>query len=85
MESKVLLLDEPASGMTLDEREEIAAVLRRIRSEVGTAQVLIEHNVNFVSSLCDQIIVLNFGQVIARGTPTEVLADPQVSLVFLGH
>jgi branched-chain amino acid transport system ATP-binding protein len=85
MESKVLLLDEPASGMTLDEREEIAAVLRRIRSEVGTAQVLIEHNVNFVSSLCDQIMVLNFGQVIARGTPTEVLADPQVSLVFLGH
>jgi ABC-type branched-subunit amino acid transport system ATPase component len=85
MESKVLLLDEPASGMTLEERQEIASVLQRIRAEVGTAQVLIEHNVNFVSSLCDRILVLNFGQVIARGIPDEVLADPQVSLVFLGH
>ena len=85
MDSKVLLLDEPASGMTLEEREEIATVLRRIRSEVGTAQVLIEHNVGFVSSLCDKIMVLNFGQVIAQGIPANVLADPEVSLVFLGH
>src|SRR5690606_34988200 len=68
----VLLLDEPAAGLSSSETRELAAVVRRLADEWGLGILLIEHDMSFVMSLCDEIVVLNFGQQIARGTPEEV-------------
>jgi branched-chain amino acid transport system ATP-binding protein len=79
-----LLLDEPTSGMTPVEKERIAEAIRRIRTEMGVTQLLIEHDMGFVSELCDRAVVLDFGAVIADGPPELVLADPRVVAAYLG-
>ncbi|MET9696345.1 ABC transporter ATP-binding protein [Streptomyces sp. NPDC006529] len=81
---RVLLLDEPASGMPAPEREQLAAVVRRLASEEGCAVLLVEHDVAFVMELCARVVVLDLGTVLAEGTPARVRADPLVREAYLG-
>jgi branched-chain amino acid transport system ATP-binding protein len=83
-EPKLLLLDEPTSGMTREEKEDVAACIVRMQSELGITQILIEHDARFVGDLCDRIVALDFGRVIATGSATEVLHHPDVVSAYLG-
>jgi branched-chain amino acid transport system ATP-binding protein len=83
-EPKLLLLDEPTSGMTREEKEDVAACIVRMQSELGITQILIEHDARFVGDLCDRIVALDFGRVIASGTAAEVLNHPDVVTAYLG-
>jgi ABC-type branched-subunit amino acid transport system ATPase component len=82
---KLMLLDEPTSGMTGEERDEIGQLLRRVRNETGATLVVIEHDVSFIRRLSERLVVLSFGEVLATGDPEVVLADPQVRLHYLGR
>ena len=79
----VLLLDEPAAGMTADERARLATVLQRLAGN-GLAVLLVEHDMRLVSSVADRVTVLDAGRVIAEGTPAAVRADPAVQAAYLG-
>lgn len=79
----LLFLDEPAAGMNPKETEELMATICRIR-DLGITVVLIEHDMKLVMSICDSITVLNYGQKIASGTPTEIKSNPQVIEAYLG-
>ncbi|MFK0197315.1 ABC transporter ATP-binding protein [Streptomyces lavendulae] len=81
---RVLLLDEPASGLSGAERERLAAVVRRLAGEGGCAVLLVEHDVAFVMELCARVVVLDLGTVLAEGTPAEIRADPLVREAYLG-
>ncbi|WP_412076166.1 ABC transporter ATP-binding protein [Streptomyces xanthophaeus] len=81
---RVLLLDEPASGMSAPERERLAAVVRRLAAQEGCAVLLVEHNVAFVMDLCTRVVVLDLGTVLAEGTPAEVRSDALVREAYLG-
>ena len=81
-EPRLLLLDEPASGLS---EAEMAALGSRIRSLTASMSVLlVEHHMDLVMSVCDRIVVLNFGRVIAHGTPDAIRADPEVATAYLG-
>ena len=80
---KLLLLDEPSSGLNEEETEEMAALLRRLVS-TGLAVLLVEHDMSFVMGTCEYIYVLDFGSIIATGTPTEVQNNPMVQAAYLG-
>lgn len=81
----VLLLDEPAAGLSDDERVEVIRALRAMRSDQHTAAVVIEHDVRFVAQLCEKAIALDFGHVVTTGATAEVLAEPAVRAAFLGE
>jgi branched-chain amino acid transport system ATP-binding protein len=80
----LLLLDEPASGLSEPEMDGLGALVRRLRRR-GMGVVLVEHHMDLVMSVCDRLVVLDFGRVIARGTPVEVKADPVVARAYLGE
>ena len=82
-DSRLLLLDEPAAGLRGDERDVLAKSISRLR-ELGKTIVLIEHDVRFVMQLCDNITVLDLGEVIATGTPAAVRSDRRVIDAYLG-
>lgn len=81
---KVLLLDEPAAGMNPHETEDLANTIRFIRDHFDMTILLIEHDMGFVSDLCDEITVLNFGTVLAEGDTKTVLQDPEVIKAYIG-
>jgi len=81
---KVLLLDEPSGGVAQKETEALGPLLRRIRERTGCSILIIEHDMPLLSGLCDRLIALELGSVIAEGTPTEVLNHPAVIASYLG-
>jgi branched-chain amino acid transport system ATP-binding protein len=82
---KVLLLDEPASGLDPQETAEFVALLARVRSVLGCAMLLVEHDMGVVMPLCDHVVVMDFGKVLAAGTPDEVRDHPDVRAAYLGE
>ena len=81
---KLLCLDEPAAGMNPNETADLMTIVRRIRDEYNVTILLIEHDMKFVSGLCDEITVLNFGTVLAQGSPEVALNDPEVIKAYIG-
>ncbi len=84
MEPRVLLLDEPVAGMNQEETEDTARHILQLRRELGITMILVEHQMDLVMDLADRVMVLNFGSVVAIGTPGEIQAHPQVHEVYLG-
>jgi branched-chain amino acid transport system ATP-binding protein len=81
-EPSLLLLDEPASGLSNDEMDDLSTLIRELPPRMGV--LLVEHHMDLVMSVCDRIVVLNFGQVIADGTPASVRSNPEVATAYLG-
>jgi branched-chain amino acid transport system ATP-binding protein len=79
---KILLLDEPASGLAENELAELGALVRELAAE--TSLVIVEHHMDLMMSVCDSLVVLDFGKVISRGSPQEIQADPAVTAAYLG-
>ena len=81
----VLLLDEPAAGMNPSETAELMEQIRRIRDEFQIAIMLIEHDMNLVMGVCESIAVVNYGKIIAKGTPEQIQNNPTVIEAYLGR
>jgi branched-chain amino acid transport system ATP-binding protein len=84
-EPSLLLLDEPTAGMNPEELIEMVEIIRRIRDELGLAIFLIEHRMRVVMDLCETIQAIDFGELIAEGTPEEIRNDPKVIDAYLGR
>lgn len=82
---KLLLLDEPAAGMNPNETAELMDTIRFVRDNFDMTILLIEHDMKLVSGICEELTVLNFGQVLCQGKTAEVLSDPQVITAYLGE
>ena len=85
MDPQLLLLDEPMAGMNAEEKEDMARFILDISEERRITIVLIEHDMGVVMDICDCVTVLEFGQVIANGTPAEVRANPAVIDAYVGR
>jgi branched-chain amino acid transport system ATP-binding protein len=81
-EPKVLLLDEPASGLAEGELDELGELIRELAAQ--TSLVIVEHHMDLMMSVCDALVVLDFGKVISRGSPQQIQADPAVTAAYLG-
>jgi ABC-type branched-subunit amino acid transport system ATPase component len=80
---RLLLLDEPVTGMNLSESAQVMSLIRKIRDD-GTTILLVEHNMKAVMGTCDRIVVLNFGRKLAEGTPAAVSTSAEVIEAYLG-
>lgn len=82
---KLLLLDEPAAGMNPQEKNDLMQQIESLRTDFGLTILLIEHDMKVVMGICRRILVLDYGQIIARGTPTEIRNNPKVIEAYLGE
>ena len=82
---RLVLLDEPAAGMHNRETAQLGVIIRRIRDELGVGVVLVEHDMELVMDISDRITVLNFGSVLAEGSPREIQDNPEVVAAYLGE
>ena len=80
----IVMLDEPAAGLDEAESNELARLIRRLADQRKMGVLLVEHDVGLVMSTCDRIVVMEFGRVIASGTPDEIREDPLVRAAYLG-
>jgi len=85
MEPRLLLLDEPVAGMSRDERGVIAGLISQMHHDRSLSIVLVEHDMGFVMSLAERVLVLDFGRQVALGSPDEVQANPEVIRAYLGE
>lgn len=85
LEPRLLLLDEPVAGMGVEETEQIAAAIVDIREQLGVTQILVEHDMALVMGIADRVLVLDFGRVIAEGTPAQVQSNADVIKAYLGE
>ncbi|HML06560.1 MAG TPA: ABC transporter ATP-binding protein [Xanthobacteraceae bacterium] len=83
-EPKLLLLDEPSSGLNVEETDDMVYWINDIRSELGITVLMVEHDMTLVNRVSDRVLALNYGQVLALGTPREVAHDPGVIAAYLG-
>jgi branched-chain amino acid transport system ATP-binding protein len=81
---KILLLDEPAAGMNPSETAELMRTISDVRDRFDVAIILIEHDMSLVMGICERILVLNYGLIIAQGTPDEIRSNPLVVEAYLG-
>jgi branched-chain amino acid transport system ATP-binding protein len=84
MEPKLILLDEPVAGMNSDESAEMAQLIASVRAQAGIPMILVEHDMPTVMSIADRISVLDFGRVIATGTPQEIQRNPAAIAAYMG-
>jgi branched-chain amino acid transport system ATP-binding protein len=84
-EPKLLLLDEPAAGLNMKETRDLGETIRKIKADLGVTVVLVEHDMELVMRISDSITVLNFGEVIAEGTPLEIQRNREVIAAYLGE
>ena len=84
LEADVLLLDEPTAGLSLSEKADVSGIMKNIRDSMGLTQVLIEHDMQFVSTVCSHLLALDFGHVLTSGPTRAVLSDPRVVESYLG-
>ena len=82
---KLLLLDEPAAGMNPQETEELMAMIRKVRDHFKISVLLIEHDMKLVMGICERITVLNFGQLLAQGLPSEIQSNKEVIKAYIGE
>jgi len=81
---KLLLLDEPSSGLNVEETDDMAFWIQDIRNLLGITVLMVEHDMSLVSAVSDRVLALNYGRPIAMGTPAEVQAHPEVVRAYLG-
>jgi len=84
MEPELLLLDEPSSGMNMEEIEDLAFWITDIKEELGITILMVEHNMRLVKEISDRVLALNFGVVLTQGDPKGVLGHPEVMQAYLG-
>jgi len=84
-EPRLLILDEPVAGMNMQESAELMALLKKLRDDFGLTILLIEHDMHFVMNICERIIVLDYGKIIAEGKPEEIKNNPAVIKAYLGE
>lgn len=85
LKPKLLLLDEPAAGMNPQECQELIEFIRQVRSSFSTTIFIIEHHMDAIMNICERMYVLNFGKLLAAGTPSEIQNDPGVIEAYLGE
>lgn len=85
LEPKLILFDEPVAGMNDNEIEKLGSLIKNLPNDEGITVIVVEHNLGFISNICDRVSVLDFGKKISEGTPEEIKNDPKVQKAYLGE